>query len=227
MQDMIDALGALRGTGAQTPAGEDAVAADLARGHRALVRRRRRIVGVGVAAVGAATAVAVAVVGPVGESGSSVGTKRVAQPSASSGHSGTSIALELAAYKGVQPAGFEVDTVPAGWSVSSSDEYSFVAVPPGTGSHHSGANFMDGIAVFLQGDSVLPDDSPVTKVTVHGKVGQLGFSDGREAKWLIFPDAAGDKVLVQVPTKLGLTDDQIIRFAQGITVTSHARAARG
>ncbi|MEU0600085.1 hypothetical protein ABZ484_17860 [Streptomyces sp. NPDC006393] len=227
MQDMIDALGALRGTGAQLPASEDAVAADLARGQRALIRRRRRIVGAGVAALGAATAVAVAVVGPVGESSSSVATKRVAQPSASSGHSGTSIALELAAYKGAQPAGFKVDTVPAGWSVSSSNEYGFVAVPPGTGSHHSGTDFMDGIAVFLQGDSVLPDDSPVTKVTINGKVGQLGFSGGRDAKWLIFPDAAGDKVLVQVPTKLGLTDEQIVRFAQGITVTGHARAARG
>ncbi|MGV9350644.1 hypothetical protein ACWDSD_39055 [Streptomyces spiralis] len=224
MQDMIDALGALRGTNAQIPASGDAVAADLERGHRALIRRRRRIAGVSVAAVGMATAIAVAVVGPLGESGSSVATKRAAQPSASSGHSKTSIALELTAYTGVQPAGFKVDTVPAGWSVRSSDKYAFVAVPPGTG---NGANYTDGIAVFLQGESVLPDDSPVTKVSINGKDGQLGFSGGREAKWLIFPDAAGHKILVQVLPKLGLTDEQIIRFAQGITVTSHARAARG
>jgi hypothetical protein len=229
MQDMIDALGALRGTGARTPAGEDAVAADLARGQRALIRRRRRIAVAGVAALGTATAVAVAVavVGPVGGSGSSVATKPAARPAVSSGHSGTSIALELTAYKGAQPAGFKVDTVPEGWSVSSSNEYGFVTVPPGTGGHGSDTNFMDGIAVFLQGDSVLPADSPVTKVTIHGEDGQLGFTEGREAKWLIFPDAAGDKVLVQVPTKLGLTDAQIVRFAQGVTVTGHARAARG
>jgi hypothetical protein len=221
---MIDALGALRGTGTPVPATEDAVAADISRGHRALLRRRRRLTGVGVAALGMVTAITVAVAGPLSESGSSVAMKHAAQPSESSRHAESPIALELAAYTGVQPAGFKVDTVPADWNVRSSDKYAFVAVPPGTG---NGASYMDGIAVTLQRESVLPADSPVTKVSINGKDGQLGFSGGRESKWLIFPDAAGDKVLVQIPVKLGLTDEQIIRFAQGITVTSRARAARG
>jgi hypothetical protein len=224
MQDMIDALGDLRGTGTQVPPTAEAVAADIVRGRRALIRRRRRLTGVGVVALGVVTAITVAVSGPLGESGPSVATKQAAQPSGSSGPAESPIVLELATYTGVQPVGFEVDTVPAGWSVHSSDKHAFVAVPPGTG---NGASYMDGIAVTLQGESVLPANSPVTKVSIDGKDGQLGFSGGREAKWLIFPDAAGDKVLVQAPTKLGLTDAQIIRFAQGVTVTSQARAARG
>jgi hypothetical protein len=32
---------------------------------------------------------------------------------------------------------------------------------------------------------------------------------------------------VQIPASVGLTNDQIVRFAQGITATSAAVAARG
>ena len=45
--------------------------------------------------------------------------------------------------------------------------------------------------------------------------------------WLIFPSGQGSKVLVQVPVSLGLTSNQIVRFAQGITVTSVAVPASG
>lgn len=47
------------------------------------------------------------------------------------------------------------------------------------------------------------------------------------AMWLIFPDATGNKFLVQVPASLGLTNDQIVHFAQGITVTSDAHSFGG
>jgi hypothetical protein len=80
---------------------------------------------------------------------------------------------------------------------------------------------------MLQGDSRLPADQPITKVTVQGTEGQLGLTEDKGAKWLIYPHGAGSKVLVQVPTKLGLTDKQIVQFADGITVTSDAQAARG
>jgi hypothetical protein len=56
----------------------------------------------------------------------------------------------------------------------------------------------------------------------------LGLTEDKGAKWLIYPHGAGSsKVLVQVPTKLGLTDKQIVQFADGITVTSDAQAGRG
>ncbi|MEU8837353.1 hypothetical protein [Streptomyces sp900116325] len=222
--DFLGALRALRDSGEQVPAGADAVAADLARGRRALIGQRRRIGGAGFVALGVVAATMAVAGGPFGESHSSMGTQYSAQASASS-RSESPIALQLTSYAGAQPAGFRVDSVPAGWSVTSSDEYAFLVVPPGAGNHPQ--PYEDGIAVMLQGDSRLPADSPVTKVTIHGRDAQLGFSGRREAKWLIFPEAAGKSVLVQVPTKLGLTDRQIIRFAQGISVTKDARALRG
>jgi hypothetical protein len=41
------------------------------------------------------------------------------------------------------------------------------------------------------------------------------------------PYGQDHEVLVQVPLSLGLTDKQIVSFAQGITVTSAALAANG
>ncbi|MGY4920420.1 hypothetical protein ACWD9K_35490 [Streptomyces sp. 900116325] len=222
--DFLDALRALRDSGGQVPADADAVAADLARGHRALTGKRRRIGAAGFVALGVVAATMAVAAGPFGEAHSSMGTHHVAQPAASS-RAESPIALQLASYTGAQPAGFRVDSIPAGWNVTSSNTYAFLVVPPDAGDHPR--PWLDGIAVTLQGESRLPADSPVSKVTIQGKDGQLGFSGGREARWLIFPEAAGRSVLVQVPTKLGLKDDQIIRFAQGVSVTKDARALRG
>jgi hypothetical protein len=228
MQHMIDMLGTLRDTGAQVPADSDTVAADVARGRRALiVRRGRRIAGTGFVAVAAAAAIATGTVGQSSGSGATVasGPSAVIQPTTATTH------LQLTAYEGAQPVGFKVTTVPAGWHVTSSSRSAFVAVPPGTKTPHGPAgapvSLMGGIAVMLQGDSRLPTDGPITKVTVQGKEGQLGLTEDKGAKWLIYPHGAGSKVLVQVPTKLGLTDKQIVQFADGITVTSDAQAARG
>ncbi|HSZ41469.1 MAG TPA: hypothetical protein VK817_16050 [Trebonia sp.] len=58
MPDIIDMLQALPHAVTPEPAGPDLAAADVARGHRALVQRRRRLTGVtGAAALGAAAAV--------------------------------------------------------------------------------------------------------------------------------------------------------------------------
>jgi hypothetical protein len=100
--------------------------------------------------------------------------------------------VRLVAYTGAQPIGFIVSTVPAGWQVASSDRAAFV----------------------LQAGSRRPADSPVTKVTVNGRPGVLGFPYGG-GLWLIFPDAKGHKILIQIPESLHLTTDQIVRFAQG------------
>lgn len=228
MQDMIDMLGTLRDAGAQVPADSDTVAADVARGRRALiVRRGRRIAGTGFVAVAAAAAIAA---GTVGQSSGS-GATAASRPSAVIQHTTATTQLQLTAYEGAQPVGFKVTTVPAGWHVTSSSRSAFVAVPPGTKTPHGPAgapvSLMGGIAVMLQGDSRLPADGPITKVTVQGNEGQLGLTEDKGAKWLIYPHGAGSKVLVQVPTKLGLTDKQIVQFADGITVTSDAQAARG
>src|SRR5450756_242193 len=103
------------------PTGADVVAADVARGHHALSRqRRRRFAGLGAAVV------AVTVTSQPAQLGRSA-------PSAAGSPTATAQTpkVQLAAYTGPQPAGFRVSTVPAGWRVTSSNDYSFVVAPPG------------------------------------------------------------------------------------------------
>jgi hypothetical protein len=44
---------------------------------------------------------------------------------------------------------------------------------------------------------------------------------------LFFPGGKGSNVQVQVPASVGLSDDQVIAFAEGITVTDKATAIGG
>ncbi|MBP0457750.1 hypothetical protein [Streptomyces montanisoli] len=248
VQDVIDALGALRTTGAQPDAGTEQLAADLVRGHRALNRRRRlRIVGAGLTAAVAAAGLTAAVSGPFGGSAPSVaaprtsavrassapvtGTPRTGSPQTGSPQSSVAAgSLQLAAYTGAQPAGFKVATLPKGWKVRSVSQYDFVAVPPGTPERTmpQGAVYLaDGIAVSLQGASRFSAGESLKKVSVRGRTGQLGFTGDKQAKWLIFPSEEGQKVLIQVPVELGLTDSQIVRFAQGVSATGDAKPTGG
>jgi hypothetical protein len=234
MPDVQDMLRTLPHAVTPGPVGADVVAADVARGHHALNRqRRRRFAGLG-AAVAVVAAVAVTVTSQPAQLGRSA-------PSAAGSSTATTqtTKLRLVAYTGTEPAGFKVSTVPAGWQVTSSNDYSFVVAPPGSPTTPpttvpgggQAVSFVGRIAVMLKGMSELPGNSQVTQVNINGKEGQLGLAAGGNAAtqvvWLIFPDGAGHKVLVQVPASLGLTDSQIVSFAQGITVTREAKAGVG
>jgi hypothetical protein len=235
------------------PAGLDVVAADVARGRRALGQRhRRRIAGLG-GAVAVVAGLAVAVSQP-GASTHSASTPTASTPSAITQTSG----IQLTAYTGTQPVGFRVNAVPAGWTVVSSDDYSFVVAPPGSPTAQGGGataagparasvaaqahkgkahpsttvtSYAGRIVVMLQGMSQLSKNEAVTPVTVNGRPGQLGLAGGGNAKtaseWLIYPDGKGHHVLIQVPVSVGLSTAQLVQFANGITVTSAAKAAAG
>jgi hypothetical protein len=233
MQDMLDALRALPPAVTPGPAAPDVAAADVARGHRALSRQRHRRIAFSGAALAVVAAVGVAV-------GLPARVDSTTHPAAAGSPATTQVTkVQLEAYTGAQPAGFRVAAVPAGWQVISSDRSSFVVAPPGASATASqpdsgdgqGISFVGRIAVMLQGQSTMPSHSPVTEVNINGKEGRLGFAEGGTGSsrylWLIFPDAKGHKVLVQIPASVGLTNHQIVRFAQGITVTSAAVAASG
>jgi hypothetical protein len=239
MQDVLDALRALPRAVTPGPAGPDVAAADVARGQRALTRRRHRRIAFSGAALAAVAAVAVAVGHPA-RVGSATHPAAAGSGTTTGSSATTQVTkVQLEAYTGAQPVGFRVSTVPTGWQVISSDRSSFVVAPPGASATASqpdpgggqGVSFVGRIAVMLQGQSTMPSHSPVTKVSINGREGLLGFAEGGTGSsrylWLIFPDAKGHKVLVQIPASVGLTNDQILRFAQGITVTSAAVAARG
>ncbi|MCW2933145.1 MAG: hypothetical protein JWM19_4107 [Actinomycetia bacterium] len=82
MQDIVDMLQALPHAVTPGPAGPDLAAADVARGHRALMqRRRRRLAGVvGTVAVGAAAVVLVATSAPRSAAPAAVGVTSGAHP---------------------------------------------------------------------------------------------------------------------------------------------------
>jgi hypothetical protein len=209
MPDVEEVLRGLSQTA--DPAGPEVVAGDVARGHHAASRRRRRRFAFGTAFVAAAAA---AVVG-IGQAGVPGKTPR----------------LELVSYTGAQPAGFRVSTVPEKWRVVSSDRMSFVVAPPGADTSPPGvgeAVSVEGkITVSLQGLSSFPEESPVRKVDINGKAGELGHpleapGELSDTRWLFFPGDTGGNVQVQVPASVGLNDDQIITFAEGITVTDEA-----
>ncbi|MEV0158268.1 hypothetical protein AB0H57_31925 [Micromonospora sp. NPDC050686] len=231
MPDVMDVLRNLPHRVTPDQTGADVVARDVARGQRALTRRRRQRLAVSGAAVAAVVAVALGAA-QLGQPGGA--TAPVAQ---GPGTTAPQSRLRLVAYTGTQPVGFEVSTVPEGWQVVASDRSAFVVSPPGQDPAPpippGGAVSFEGrILVSLQGLSHLPAESPVTTVDINGRAGQLGFPGEAEGKlsatrWLIFPDAAGRRVLVQVPGELGLSEDQIVRFAEGIVVTDEAEAVHG
>ena len=124
MPDVTGMLRALPHAVTPEPAGPGIAAADVARGHRALSRRRHRRVAGAAGAVAVVAGVAVAI-GQPAQPGKST-------PAAAGGTTfPQTSALRLTAYTGTQPGGFKVATVPAGWQVVSSDAYSFVVAPPG------------------------------------------------------------------------------------------------
>ncbi|GAA2540666.1 hypothetical protein GCM10010435_05130 [Winogradskya consettensis] len=227
MPDVMDVLKNLPDAVPTGRSGPDVVAADVARGHRAVTRRRWQRFGVtGAVAVVAAAAVGVGA-GQFSPAPSSP-ARVVAAPAAPR--------LELVAYQGNQPVGFEVTTVPENWKVISSDTSSFLVAPPGAdiaAPKPGEAVSLEGqIAVSLQGLSKFPAESPVKKVDINGADGRLGFPLEEEGKlsdtrWLFFPDNAGHSVQVQVPASVGLSDDQIVSFAKGITVTAQAQSIGG
>lgn len=226
MPDILEVLRTMPQAVTPGGTGPDVVAADVARGHRALARRRLLLSGAAVAVV--AVAVGAAQIGLPGGATTTDAGGPAPQTRTSR--------LHLVAYTGEQPAGFRVSTVPEGWRVVSSDRSMFVVTPPGeeppAPAPGAAVSVRGQITVSLQSLSQLPAGSPVTTVKVNGRAGELGFPEKAKGtlsdlRWLIFPDGAGRKVLVQVPGQLGLSDDQIVRFAEGVTVTDQAETVGG
>ena len=223
MQDMIETLGSLREKDLAGPASAETVAADVARARRARSRRRLwRVAGTGVVA---AVATVVATGGTTAGAQHNEAASAPSAPAAQQRSATAVLPVQLTAYTGVQPDGFTVATVPSGWTVRSSDAFAFVVQPPGDTSHMEG-DFENAITVMLQGDSSGPTLG-VTPVTVNGRPGTLGASEGGLATLLLFPDGKGHQVLVQVFTKYHLSNAQIIQFADGVGVTDAVQTAKG
>jgi hypothetical protein len=200
------------------PVSDEVVRSDVVRARRALHRRRLARAGSGGVAVAAVGVLAAVVV--TGQSGGQTGGQRpdvATPPSSSSSH------LQLVDYTGAQQPGFTVAKVPAGFVLQGATPY---ALDVARADDHSGLNVFKGkLAVMLQSKDATfrRTDHPVR---VHGTTGYLHTEKG-VATTLEYRDDRGHDVVVQAWADLGLTDAQLVDFANGVTVSDSAQASVG
>lgn len=195
------------------------VDADVARGRRALQRRRIRRT---TAVAGAAAVVVVgAVVASHAVTSSGPGDNTSATASGLAARGG----IALVAYSGAQPQGYTVDSVPNGWQVQGVDNYVLTIAPVGD-SDTSPDSFDGKLVVMLRsqddvgartGDNVMIGSTP----------GVIDHSEDAFATQLFFTDAAGHRIDIQVPPALHWSDAQMAAFAAAVHVNATARAGVG
>lgn len=216
MTDLDDLTGRLQRLDTQPSATTDeTVRRDLLRARGAARRRaaRRFTAGIGVAAV---TAVGVTLVVSGTQGTTSEKPPAIAQPSA------TPDTTELVAYTGAQQPGFVVTKVPAGFVLEGATPFNLNIARAGD---TSGLDvFEDKLVVMLESSSVTtpPEGDPVK---VGGLDGWLRNSEG--GTWTLTYDDGDHRVVVQAWKSLGLTADQVVEFAEGVTVTAEAQAGVG
>ncbi|MFJ8581456.1 hypothetical protein [Micromonospora sp. NPDC093277] len=238
MMDLHDRLARIAGPAAEPSAAE--ADADLARGRRAL-RRRRSVRALGTSAFAvAALAVAVTYNNQAGPA-TTPPDKALAQV----------VATRLVAYEGKQPQGFTIDKVPAGWEIQGGDVASLTIAPQNAADKNPDV-FVDKIAITLQSKD---DHSTPTgmQLEVGGKPSVLnGIMDGcppggpaatppvttsapnttgppcvAQGKDLWVKQSDGIWMLVQIWDARGWTQQDIVEFADGIHVQPGAERIVG
>ena len=208
-----------------TPSTET-VEADVRRGRDALARRRRtraiRFSVAGMAAIAALVGTAMTVVDPRGTD-ESAGPAPSPSVGAQQG-AGEATSVRLVAYRGEQLEGFTVDRVPKGWYLQGSNAFRLTVAPSGDGS--SPDSFVGKLVVMLLSSSApqtLPKGEPVEVGGHDGVVTHQG-----EADTLTYEDDAGRFVQIQAwRDTLSWSNEQLARFAEGVTVTGDAEAGVG
>jgi hypothetical protein len=209
-----------------TPSPE-VVEADVRRARSALLqRRRRRAVWTSVASTVAVAAVigAAVVIGADRDAGTPT-----AQPNAtqSQGQAPADDGVDLVTYNGEQPPGFIVNLVPEGWYIQKPDHGAYSLAIARDGDTSSPDAFVGKLVVgLLSSDASVPTHGE--PVDINGREGVISPSDGGVTT-LTFPYQDGRYVQIQAwsMADLGWSNDQLVRFAEGITVTASAQAGVG
>lgn len=216
MTELTDRLASLCPTGSEAPA-EAVVAADLSRGRAAL--RRNRMRAGGALSVGAlAVAGAIVYISAPGTAATHHQHKTVAS---------APLKIKLVSYRGQQPQGFTIASVPQGFGLQeqASNGYEFVLAPPGA--DKSPDSFTGKLVVTAEAASDLGEWQTFGQrsVTVDGNQGRIG--DDGTATQLWFTPAHDVVVDVQVWDSIGLAHQQLIDFADGVATTSALRLSHG
>ena len=218
MTDVLDRLARL--DHATDPPAEGTVAADLVRGHAALARRRRTTGAL--AGVGLTLALGAGLGGVIAVQHDDSGSPVTVAPDGTPTKGGR---IMLVDYDGTQPQGFEVAKVPDGFTAQGSSAFSFTVAPVGDTS--SPDDFQGKLVVMLESKDAAPNKAEGQQVSVDGAPGWIRTDPDGLATTLEYFDADGHDVVVQMWRTVGLTDEQLVEFAAGITVTAQAQAGVG
>ena len=227
-------------TGPPGPATVAQADADLARGRKAL-RRRRAAQTIAGSAFGVAALVAAFTVATSGTN---------APPAAD--RPAVVSAAKLVAYKGAQPKGFTVDKVPDGWFIQSDENYSLVLAPdkarnpgpdvnPSTQPLFDKHSYVGKITIMLEskdqngpsreGKAVKAGDKEgVLLKSLRGMTpdGPAPTAAGGDTGWeLWLEQPSGVHLIVQYWQGLGLSEDQMVELGAGVHVHKDAERTAG
>ena len=216
--DLHDRLATLAGPPG-VPSAEQANA-DVARGRRAL-RRRRLFRSAGASAFAVAALAAAVTYGASNGNGSPAGTTTATGTSAPA-----AAATRLVAYQGEQPKGFTIDKVPAGWEVQGVNAAALTIAPKGLADKNPDS-FVGKIAIMLQ--SADDHSTPTgTSIQVGGKPGVIGTpEDPGHTKNLWVKEPNGVWLQVQIWDASDWSQAAIVEFGAGIHVLPGAVQGRG
>ncbi len=236
LKDLFDlALSDAPGTGGPDPVPDPA--ADLARGHRLLRRRRQRLAGLAgvTAAVLCGALVPLALGGPGAAAPShpaavASSQSHSSQPRSSQVPSGTAEPgkhagqIKLVAWQGTQPPGYRVAWMPKGWVVQGSNPYALVMAPPNAKDKNPDT-FIGKLVVMLQSRDATAPPANWADQPVNGRPGK--FDVQGDTQILTFQIAGGQWVVIQAPVSLGWDSAELAKFGGGVQVLVTAQQGRG
>jgi hypothetical protein len=222
MPDPMTRLAALH-DGPLAAVDDAAIASDLRRGRDARVTRRRRRVGAaGAAALGV---VAVSSLSYALASGGSsrepqaVASRTVVTHASGKATSRSTPAIQLLAYSGRQLPGYTVKRVPKGYVLQG---ISGSVLDIAESGDHSPLDSFDGKLVVMLND--YPGPTTGTPVSVSGHPGRIDDQDG--VLILTYSDGTHN-VEVQSWSNIHLSRDQLVQFAEGVTVLPSVQVGHG
>ena len=213
MMELHDRLDRLAGPA--VPATSDQAEADLARGRRAL-RRRRTVKG---AATGVFAIAAAAAALAYGTASPPAGHPAAAVPSTATA------VTTLVAYKGDQPKGYTIDKVPAGWEIQGNSDFALTIAPVGAADRNPDA-FVGKIGIMLQSKDQ-HGRPPGTAMKVGGKAAVLDDVSNLPSKLMYVMQPNGIYLIVQIWDARAWTDNAIVDFAAGVHVLPNAQQGVG
>jgi hypothetical protein len=225
MMNLQDGLARIAGPGAEPT--REQVVADLARGQKAL--RRRRTMQTAAGSAFAVAAVAAAFAFAAGSPGATTTPEAKAPITSTAAPGAKAPVFELKAYKGKQPDAFTVAQVPAGYEVQGVTEGSLTVGPEGMADKDPNS-FVGKVAVMLQSvDEHGKMPGTPEKVMIGDREGFFVKRPGSEGDGisLFIKQPSGMNLEIQVWDGVGWTRDQIVAFAEGVTVNANAKPGRG